>query len=85
MPDGCSWLRSGSQPTPTVAERAIGFREVVAVAAVSVVVVLGAAIATSLLPPDGQAIVFRTPLLIVVLLVGTAAALWRISRPRPPD
>jgi len=68
-----------------VAERAIGFREVLGAAAVSLVVVLGAAVATSLLPPEGQAIVFRTPLLIVVLLVGTAAALWRISRPRPPD
>lgn len=68
-----------------MAERVIGFREVLGAAAVSVVVVLGAAIATSLLPPEGQAIVFRTPLLIVVLLVGTAAALWRISRPRPPD
>jgi heme A synthase len=68
-----------------VAERVIGFREVLAAAAVSVAVVLGAAVATSLLPPEGQAIVFRTPLLIVVLLVGTAAALWRISRPRPPD
>ena len=68
-----------------MAERVIGFREVLTVAAVSVVLVLGAAVATSLLPPEGQAIVFRTPLLIVVLLVGTAAALWRISRPRPPD
>jgi FtsH-binding integral membrane protein len=68
-----------------VAERVIGFREVLGAAAVSVLVVLGAAVATSLLPPEGQAIVFRTPLLIVVLLVGTAAALWRISRPRPPD
>jgi len=68
-----------------VAERVIGFREVLGAAAVSLVVVLGAAVATSLLPPEGQAIVFRTPLLIVVLLVGTAAALWRISRPRPPD
>ena len=68
-----------------MAERAIGFREVLGAAAVSLVVVLGAAVATSLLPPEGQAIVFRTPLLIVVLLVGTAAALWRISRPRPPE
>ena len=68
-----------------MAERAIGYREVLGAAAVSLVVVLGAAVATSLLPPEGQAIVFRTPLLIVVLLVGTAAALWRISRPRPPD
>jgi FtsH-binding integral membrane protein len=67
-----------------VAERAIGLREVVAAAAASVVVVLGAAIFTSILPPEGQAIVFKTPLLIFVLLIGTAAALWRISRPRPP-
>jgi FtsH-binding integral membrane protein len=67
-----------------VAERSIGLREVVGAAAVSVVVVMGAALATSLLPPEGQAIVFRTPLLILVLLIGTAAALWRISRPRPP-
>jgi hypothetical protein len=67
-----------------VAERAIGLRDVLVVAAISVAVVLGAAVATSLLPAEGQAIVFRTPLLIVVLLVGTAAALWRISRPRPP-
>ena len=67
-----------------MAERAIGLREVVGAAAVSVVVVLGAALLTSLLPPEGQAIVFRTPLLILVLLIGTVAALWRISRPRPP-
>jgi FtsH-binding integral membrane protein len=67
-----------------VAKRAIGLREVVGAAAVSVVVVMGAALITSLLPPEGQAIVFRTPLLILVLLIGTAAALWRISRPRPP-
>jgi FtsH-binding integral membrane protein len=67
-----------------VAERAIGLRDVLVVAGLSVVVVLGAAVLTSLLPPEGQAIVFRTPLLIVVLLVGTAAALWRIARPRPP-
>lgn len=67
-----------------MAERAIGLREVLVAAALSVVVVLGAAFATSLLPPAGQDIVFKTPLLIVVLLVGTAAALWRIARPRPP-
>jgi FtsH-binding integral membrane protein len=67
-----------------VADRAIGLREVLVVAGLSVLVVLGAAVVTGLLPPEGQAIVFRTPLLIVVLLVGTAAALWRIARPRPP-
>ena len=67
-----------------MAERVIGLRDVLLVAGLSVVVVLGAAVATSLLPAEGQAIVFRTPLLIVVLILGTAAALWRISRPRPP-
>ena len=67
-----------------MAERVIGVREVLLAAGLAVVLVLGAAVITSLLPAEGQAIVFRTPLLIVVLLVGTAAALWRIARPRPP-
>jgi FtsH-binding integral membrane protein len=67
-----------------VAERVIGLRDVLLAAGLAVVLVLGAAVITSLLPAEGQAIVFRTPLLIVVLLVGTAAALWRIARPRPP-
>jgi FtsH-binding integral membrane protein len=63
----------------------LGLREVVLTAAACVVVVLGAAVLTSLLPADAQAVVFRTPLLIVVLIIGTAVALWRIARPRPPD
>ena len=36
--------------------------------------------ATALLPREGQAVVFHTPLLIVVLVVGTALVLWRILR-----
>ena len=68
-----------------MAERAIGLRDVLLAAGLSVIVVLGAAVVTSFLPPEAQAVVFRTPLLIVILLVGTAAALWRIARPRPPD
>jgi hypothetical protein len=28
-------------------------------------------------------VVFRTPLLILVLIVGTAVVLWRITRPGP--
>jgi FtsH-binding integral membrane protein len=70
---------------PAGSERRLGLREVVLTAAACVVVVLGAAVLTSLLPADAQAVVFRTPLLIVVLIVGTAVALWRIARPRPPD
>ena len=68
-----------------MAERALGFREVVVTAGLCVVVVLAAAFGTSLLPADAQQLVFRTPLLIVVLIIGTAIALWRIARPRRKD
>jgi FtsH-binding integral membrane protein len=67
-----------------VPERTIGLRDVVVVAGLCVVVVLGAAVATSVLPSGLQAVVFHTPLLIVVLVLGTAVALLRIARPRPP-
>ena len=70
---------------PTVADRPIGGREVLLVAAVAVAVVLGAAILTSALPADAQRLIFHTPLLILVLVVGTAGLLWRIATRRPPD
>lgn len=57
-----------------------GVREVLVVAAAAVAVVLGAAVLTALLPAGAQSIVFGTPLLIGVLIVGTAAVLWRILR-----
>ena len=60
-----------------------GWREVIVIAAVVVAVVLGAAILTSALPTGAQEVVFHTPLAIVVLAVGTAWLMWRISR-RPP-
>jgi len=60
-----------------------GWRQVLTLAAVVVAVVLGAAVLTSLLPTGAQELVFHTPLAIVVLVVGTAWLLWRISR-RPP-
>ena len=59
--------------------RAVGWREVLIVAAVAVGVVLGAAILTSGLPTDAQRVIFHTPLAIVVLLVGTGFVLWRIA------
>jgi hypothetical protein len=67
-----------------VADRTVGVREVLAVAGLMVAIVLGAAIATSVLPNALQEVVFRTPLLIVVLIVGTAGLLWGIARPRSP-
>ena len=68
-----------------MAERTtVGWREVLLVAVAVVGVVLGLAIGTSLLPADAQRLVFRTPLLIGVLIVGTAIVLVRLVR-RPPD
>ncbi len=57
-----------------------GWGQVLLVAGAVVVVVLGAAIVTNLLPTDVQDIVFRTPVAIGVLIVGTAWLLWQISR-----
>ena len=42
--------------------------------------VLAAAGLTAVLPRDAQAVVFHTPLLIAVLMAGTAFVLWRILR-----
>ncbi|HET9519989.1 MAG TPA: hypothetical protein VFO73_02965 [Candidatus Limnocylindrales bacterium] len=67
-----------------MAERTLGLRQVVATAALCVVVVLGAAFVTGLLPAEAQDVVFKTPLLIGVLIIGTAVALWQIARPRTP-
>jgi uncharacterized membrane-anchored protein len=60
-----------------------GWPQVVLVGAIVVAVVLGAAVATSLLPTSAQEIVFHTPLAILVLIVGTAWLLWRIARRGP--
>jgi hypothetical protein len=57
---------------------------VVGVCALVAAVVLGAAFGTSLLPRDAQELVFHSPLLIAVLVVGTALVLWRIVRRGDP-
>ena len=57
-----------------------GWREVLVVAACVVGAVLGLAVLTSVLPTQVQEFVFHTPLLIVVLIVGTGGWLWRVSR-----
>jgi uncharacterized membrane-anchored protein len=67
-------LGSGRQP---------GWPQVILVAAIVVAVVLGAAIATSLLPTSAQEVVFHTPLTILVLIVGTGWLLWKIARHGP--
>jgi hypothetical protein len=68
--------------TPDGGGRQVGLREVLVVGLAAVAVVLGAAIATALLPADLQGIVFRTPFIIAVLIGGTALALWLVVRQR---
>jgi heme A synthase len=62
-----------------------GWREVFLVALGIVAVVLGAAALTSLLPAGIQNAIFHGPVLILVLIVGTAWLLWRIGRGRPTN
>jgi hypothetical protein len=62
-----------------------GVRDALLVGAAAVAVVAVAVVVTALLPPDARDIVFRTPLLILVLIVGTAGVLWRITRPGRQD
>ena len=71
-----------AEGAPDDAPRQPGWVQVLGVAAVVVLVVLGAAAATSLLPTDVQRLIFRGPIMIGVLIVGTAWLLWRISRGR---
>jgi heme A synthase len=68
---------------PQAPGRQPGWAQVLLVAAIVVAVVLGASMATSLLPTSIQEIVFHTPLTILVLIVGTAWLLWRIARRGP--
>jgi uncharacterized membrane protein len=58
---------------------------VILVAVAVVAVVLGAAALTGLMPTPIQQAIFHGPILIAVLIIGTAWLLWRISRGRPLD
>jgi uncharacterized membrane protein len=62
-----------------------GWRQVLLVAAAVVAAVIGAAVVTSFLPTPIQQAIFHGPVLIGVLIVGTAWVLWRIAHGRPID
>ena len=62
-----------------------GWPQVILVGFAVVVGVLAAAAVTGFLPTPIQQAIFHGPVLIVVLIVGTAWLLWRISRGRPVD
>lgn len=66
-------------------DRRPGLREAILLGALAVVAVLLAAVVTFLAPPGARDVVFRTPLLILVLIGGTGLVLWRITRPGPLD
>ena len=68
-----------------MADRRPGLRDVLLVCALVVGIVAVAVVVTALLPPGGQYVVLRTPLLILVLVLGTAGVLWRITRPDRPE
>lgn len=77
----------GSDPVeerPAAGARQPGLREVLAVGAAVVLLVLAAAVLTSFLPAGAQGVVFHTPLLIGVLIAGTAFVLWRLLRRPTP-
>jgi hypothetical protein len=62
-----------------------GWPQVALVAGSVVVVVLGAALLTGLLPDPIQSAIYDGPVLIGVLIVGTGWLLWRIAHGRPID
>ena len=65
--------------------RSPGWLRAMVVGGLAVDVVLVAAVVTFLLPPALGDLVFRTPLLILVLIAGTGAVLWTITRPGRAD
>ena len=74
-PAGCRpWLRPDASR---------GWREVIVVAVASSRSCSAPRSSTSVLPTPIQNAIFHGPVLIVVLIVGTAWLLWRISRGRP--
>ena len=60
--------------------REVGPLQVALVAAACVAIVAVAVVLTILLPDDLEAVVYRTPLAIGVLIGVTALVLWRIAR-----
>ena len=60
-------------------------RDVLTVAGLVVAAVLGAAVLTSVLPIEGQQVIFHAPVVIAVLLGVTAWVLWRVATRRPPE
>ena len=64
--------------------RGVGWREVLIVAVVAVGAVLAVDVVTTVIS-GLRDVVSRTPILILVLLLGTGMLLWRLAVRRPPE
>jgi hypothetical protein len=64
--------------------RAVGWREVLLVAVAAVAVVLGIDVVTTKVP-GLMDIVGGTPIVVVLLVAGTAGLLWWLASRRPPE
>ena len=64
--------------------RAVGWREVLIVAAVAVAAVLATQVLATLVPPIGD-LVRATPVIVIAMVAVTALVLWRIAARRPPE
>ena len=64
--------------------RAIGWREVLIVAAIAVAAVLAVNALATFVPAIGN-VFQRTPVIVVVLIVASAVLLWRVAARQPPD
>jgi hypothetical protein len=64
--------------------RAVGWREVLIVAAVAVAAVLALQVLATLVPPIGDA-VRATPVVVIAMVAVTVIVLWRLAARRPPE
>ena len=64
--------------------RAVGWREVLIVAAVAVAAVLAADALATFVPAVGN--VFQsTPVIVLLLVIASAVLLWRVASRQPPE
>jgi hypothetical protein len=64
--------------------RAVGWREVLTVAAIAVAAVLAAQVVATLVPPIGD-LIRATPVIVFAMVAATGWVLWRIAARRPPE
>ena len=64
--------------------RAIGWREVLTVAAVAVAAVLALQVLATLVPAIGD-VVRATPVVVIAMVAVTVIVLWRLAARRPPE